>query len=139
MARHAAQWHGLPADDHELLAAQPAPYGPFFALIERTLHDHDPMQMPALLAEIARGEDAEMLAPLLARLSGFIDVEDATDAPAAIAAMILRLRVEAVDDQLKMLAELGDLSDTERTRYQELNALRNALRSRAQTLPPQPA
>ena len=128
LARHPAQWHELSADVHELLAGQAAPHGPFFTLLERSMHDHGPMQMDALLSEIGRGDDAGTVEPLIERLPRFLDVEDDAEAPAAIAAVIQRLRAEAIEDELRMLAELGELSDTERERYRQLNARRHALR-----------
>ncbi len=135
LARHPAQWHELPSDAHALLASQPAPHGPFFAQLERVLHEHGPVQLPALLAEVAGGDDAELLAPLVARLDGFLEVEDDADAPAAIAAVVQRLRAEAIDDQLKLLAESGELTDTDRERFRALHALRRSLRSGASPAP----
>ena len=129
LARHAGQWHELSADVHELLAGQPAPYGPFFTLLERALNEHGPMQMPALLAELSQGEDAEFLAPLLARLSGFHEVEDSADAHSAILAAVWQLRVQALDVSLGLLASSGELSPTEMDRYRALNTQRSALRN----------
>ncbi len=129
LSRHPAQWHELGSDAHALLAGQPAPYGAFFVQLERVLHDHGPIALPALLADLAAGDDAPMLAPLLERLGGLLDVEDGAEAPAAIAAVVARLHAQALDDELKLLAESGELSDIERERFRALHVQRRSLRS----------
>src|SRR5574337_477113 len=128
LARHPAQWHELPQDAHALLAGQPAPYGLFFAQLERLLHEHGPIRLPALLAQMSGDDDAQVLAPLLARLGAMLEVDDGAEAPAAIAAAIERLRARALDDELKLLAESGELSDIEHERFRTLHAQRRSLR-----------
>ncbi len=122
LARHTAAWLALPGDTHEFLAGQPAPYGQFFAGLERVLHDHGPITMPALIAELGRsdGEADDDLRGLLARLAGFHDVDDDEAPEVPIDAVLQRLRQQAVTEELKWLTESGELSD-------EATARRNAL------------
>ncbi|MBC7727558.1 MAG: DNA primase [Microbacteriaceae bacterium] len=122
LARHTAAWLALPGDTHEFLAGQPAPYGHFFAGLERVLHDHGPITMPALIDELGRsdGESDDDLRGLLARLAGFHDVDDDEAPEVPIDAVLQRLRQQAVTEELKWLTESGELSD-------EATARRNAL------------
>jgi DNA primase len=128
LARHAALWQDLPADDHDLLASQPAPYGGFFAALERVCHDHGPMTMAALLDELERDAEGETLRPLLARLRSFHELEH--DEPKAeIEAVLHRLRQRAVDDELQWLIESGELSEAATERRNALLALRAELKA----------
>lgn len=123
LARHAALWQALPADDHDLLASQPAPYGGFFAALERVCHDHGPMTMAALLDELERDIEAESLRPLLTRLRGFHEMEH--DEPQAeIDAVLARIRERAVEDEMKWLVESGaELSEAATERHKALISL----------------
>ena len=125
LARHSATWLALPGETHEFLAGQPAPYGGFFNALERVLHEHGAITMPALVAELRAqdpGDDAvdDGLRQLLQRLSGFHDVADDETPEVLLNAMLLRLRQQAVAEELRWLTESGELSD-------ESTARRNAL------------
>jgi len=125
LARHSATWLALPGETHEFLAGQPAPYGGFFNALERVLHEHGAITLPALVAEL-RGQDPDDdaldggLRRLLDRLSGFHDVADDETPEVLLDAMLLRLRQQAVAEELRWLTESGELSD-------EATARRNAL------------
>ena len=125
-ARHTAGWLALPGDTHEFLAGQPAPYGHFFAGLERVLHDHGPITMPALIDELGRnvGDADDGLRGLLARLAGFHDVDDDEAPEVPIAAVLQLLRQEAVNEELKWLTESGELSDEATARLNALSNLR---------------
>ena len=115
----------MPGETHELLAGQPAPYGDFFSGLERVLHEHGPITMPALMEELRRSEGDEGDGPgglglLLDRLAGFHDVADDEAPELTVEAVLLRLRQQAVTEELKWLTESGDLSE-------EATARRNAL------------
>ena len=125
LARHTAVWLDQPGETHEFLAGQPAPYGEFFTGLERVLHDHGPITMPALIDELRRGHsDADApddgLRLLLDRLATFHDVADDESPDVLLEAMLLNLRKQAIADELNWLTESGDLSD-------EATARRNAL------------
>ncbi len=128
LASHADLWHEMPAASHELLGTQPTPYGPFFAAIERLLHDHGPMALPAVLDALAEDMDAETLAPLMARLRQFHDASDGVPAE-DLAAVVHQLKLRAISDELNWLLESGDLSDTEAARFNELTRLRDRLKT----------
>jgi DNA primase len=128
LASHADLWHEMPAASHELLGSQPTPYGPFIAAIERLLHDHGPMALPAVLDALAEDVDAETIAPLMARLRQFHDAADGVPAD-DLAAVVHQLKLRAIADELNWLLESGDLSDTESARFNELTRLRDRLKT----------
>ncbi len=140
LARHAGVWLELSDESHRFLIAQPAPYSPFFAALERILHEHGAITMAALLAELRRApaegvEEAEAdpvgLTPLLDRLAGFHEVED-EEAPLLLVESVLRrLRQIAVKDELDWLIESGELSDAAIARRNELFALTAELKNAA--------
>ena len=126
--RQPTLWDELPAAAHDLLHAQPMPYGQFFATLERILHEHGSMAMPALLEEMGRDVESEgLLQPLLHRLSQFHEMPEDGD-NAAMGAVLHRLRQRAVDDELQWLIESGDLSDDAAQRRNQLLALRAQLK-----------
>jgi DNA primase len=133
LARHSAVWLAQAGDTHEFLAGQPAPYGDFFSALERVLHDHGPITMPALVAELRRqAADAEDgndgLRLLLDRLTGFHDVADDESPEVLLEAMLLSLRQQAIAEELRWLTESGELSDEATTRRNALFRLRDELK-----------
>ena len=148
LARHTAVWLDLSPETHDFLFAQPAPYSPFFAELERVLHEHGPVTMGALLAELrpavptpdeaaagdqyeAEAADAAGLPALLDRLAGFHEVDD-DDAPLQLLEAVLRrLRQRAVKDELDWLLESGDLSEAATARRNALIALTAELKNAA--------
>jgi len=129
LARHAGAWLDLPGDVHEFLAGQPSPHGPFFAALERTLHDHGAIALPSLLDELRSCPDADTLAPLLHRMAAYHAVDD-DEAPAVLVDGVLRrLKQRAVADELEWLIESGELSDEATARRRELIDLTRTLKA----------
>jgi len=142
LARHAAVWLELPPEAHDFLIAQPAPYNTFFNALERVLHEHGAITMPALIDELRRGtaaagepdspdgpEGPDGLKPLLDRLARFHEVDD-DDAPLSLVEAVLRrLRQRAVADELQWLIESGELSEAATARRNELIALTAELKN----------
>ena len=141
LARHAGAWLELAAESHEFLIAQPAPYGQFFAALERALHDHGAITMPALL-EALRRENSEALEqgdgdadqnglrPLLDRMTRFHEVEDDESPVLLVEDVLRRLRQRAVADELQWLIESGELSEAATERRNALIALTAELKNR---------
>ena len=147
-------WLDLAPETHDFLYAQPAPYNAFFSALDRALHEHGPVTLPALLAELrsagatdaadapggpgaragaegADDGDSPGLRSLLDRLAGFHEVDD-DDAPAALLEAVLRrLRQRAVKDELDWLLESGELSDAATARRNALIALTAELKNAA--------
>jgi len=128
LTRHADLWFSIPAPEHERLAGQPPPHGPFFCALERLLHDHGSLTPETLLDEMARLPDAALLAPLVQRIRALHHFDD-EEAPAAqFEVLVLRLRQQAVDDELQLLMESGDLSQDAAQRGKALLSLRAELK-----------
>jgi DNA primase len=128
LARHADLWHELPGADHELLATQPDPHGRFFCRLEQLLHDDAATTPTARLEALAGGDDADVLAPLLARIGALHHFDEEEARASQLAAVMWRLRQQAVDDELQLLIESGELSDAAAERRRALLALRATLK-----------
>ena len=123
-------WAALDGDSHDLLAAQPAPYDMFFSCIERCLHDQGPVAPAALLEALrARAEAANEGSAVLARIAGFHDPEAAADMAHELALVVSKLRLQAVDDELKLLFESGVQSPDAQLRSRELMSARRSLKA----------
>jgi len=129
LARHAAAWLDLPGDVHEFLAGQPSPHGPFFAALERTLHEHGAIALPSLLEELRNCPDADTLAPLLQRMTAYHPVDDDEAPQVLVDGVLRRLKQRAVADELEWLIESGELSDEATARRRELIDLTRSLKA----------
>ncbi|HMY80010.1 MAG TPA: hypothetical protein PLT98_14790, partial [Thauera aminoaromatica] len=122
---HDAQlWLNLPADTHELLARQPAPYDAFFGAIERLVHDQGALPMTTLLGDLqadpATREAGPSLALLIERVRNLHGFNDSDDPGAELAGVLHQLRLQAVNDEISLISESGDLSDEARQRHRRL-------------------
>lgn len=129
LAHHADLWFTLPDADHALLAALALPHGPFFCALERILHDHGMLTLDGLAAELAQLSDADSITPLLERVRGLHHLEHNDHAATELQALLHRLRQQAVDEELQLLMESGDLSDAAMQRGKLLLAQRASLRA----------
>lgn len=123
-------WDGLGGGTHDLLAEQPAPYGPAFAWLERHVHEHGNEQSAALLAEMARqdlGPQGTALAGRMAQLHAPGDVEHVER---DLQLVIGRLRVVLLKDEQRLLAESGLEAQDMAARYRELQREIDALNAR---------
>ena len=130
LTRHADLWLGLSHDTQLLLCEQPAPHGPYFAAIERLLHDHGPLAMTALLQDLAADAESDTLRPLLERVQRFHEID--ADPPASMLEAVLRnLELDVVNEALKELTAAGDLSDAAAARLRALYARQAELKRAA--------
>ncbi|MDT7835410.1 DNA primase [Aquabacterium sp. OR-4] len=129
LARHAGLWLELSGEVHDFLAGQGTPYNSFFAALERAVHEHGGIALPALLDEMRRGDDADVLAPLLDRMTGFHEVDDDEDPAALFDSVLRRLRQRAVAEELEWLIESGELSEAATERRRELIELTKQLKA----------
>ncbi|HZT55366.1 MAG TPA: DNA primase [Burkholderiaceae bacterium] len=123
-------WAQLDGEAHDLLAAQPAPYDAFFGCIERCVHEHGPLAPAAMLAELRHPSAADGEgAAVLSRIAAFHDPEPASDIAHELSLVIVKLRLNAVDEELKQLFESGTASPDTHKRAGELMALRKRLKA----------
>jgi len=122
-------WAALDGESHDILAAQAAPYDLFFGAIERSLHEHGALAPAALLDELRMlAEEVEGGTAVLTRVAGFHDPEPSTDLAKELTLVIAKLRLQAVNDELTQLIELGIESPDALTRRRELVDMRNRLK-----------
>ena len=131
LTRHSTRWNLLPAETHQFLVAQPAPYGSFFAALERVLNDQGDLPLAGLLEAVAADPDGPSLAALTARIGAF-HVNDDDPPESMFDPTLHRLRLQAVSDELDWLIESGsgELSEAALTRRRELVALRDEMKKR---------
>ena len=123
-------WAELDGEAHDLLAAQGPPYDAYFGCIERVLHDQGPLGAAALRDELALvAEDVPGSAAVLARIAAFHDPEPGTDLGVELRRVIDMLRLQAVDEELKLLFESGAMSPDAQRRGQFLQAERRRLKA----------
>ncbi|HET9642774.1 MAG TPA: DNA primase [Burkholderiaceae bacterium] len=113
-------WNQLEGPAHDLLAEQPAPYGPAFVWLERHLTHHGP-EHPATLLGMMLGEDfGPHSAALVDRVGELHEPDGQTDLLADLRRVLERLRLQTVKDELNLLFESGELSPDASLRAREL-------------------
>ncbi len=123
-------WSDLDSGSHDVLAAQSAPYDMFFSCIERCLHDQGPVAPSALLEALRAKAEAESEgSAVLARIAEFHDPEVGADVAQELSLVVSKLRLQAVDDELKLLFESGIQSPDAQLRSRELMAARRSLKA----------
>jgi DNA primase len=129
LVHRSESWAALDGESHDILAAQAAPYDLFFGCIERSLHEHGAVAKATMLDELRqRAGEVEGGAAVLTRISAFHDPEPAADLAAELALVIAKLRLQAVDDELKLLFESGVQSADAQARSRELMEARKRLK-----------
>ncbi len=126
-------WAALDGESHDLLAAQAAPYDLFFGCIERSVLEHGPLAANALLDELrSQAQAHENGGPaVLARIAAFHDPSAETDIAAELALLLDRLRLQAVEEELKLLFESGSAQSPDaHGRGRELLAMQAQLKAK---------
>ncbi len=123
-------WAGLDSDAHDLLAAQARPYETFFGCLERCVHEHGALAPAAMLEQLRDdvGDDSEA-AVVLARIARFHDPEAGSDLGRELSLVLAKLRLQAVDDELKLLFDSGAQSVDAQRRGRELMEARRRLKA----------
>jgi DNA primase len=135
LLQQSALWERLGAEDHERLAGLPAPYGAYFAWIERTLQDHGPLARGGLQQQLAADIESDPdgsaadLSALMARLADLVDLEHDVDAEAALREALRRLQADEVNDEIALILESGPPVGAALDRYRELEAMRRAFKA----------
>ena len=129
LVHRSESWALLDGESHDILAAQAAPYDLFFGCIERSLHEHGAVAKAAMLDELSqRADEVSGGAAVLTRIAAFHDPEPEADLAAEFALVIAKLRLQAVDDELKLLFESGVQSADAQSRSRELMEARKRLK-----------
>jgi DNA primase len=124
-------WARLDGGAHDLLAGQPAPYDALFGAIERCVHEHGPLAPAAMLDELRAQAppDDPGAAAVLARIAAFHDPEPEADIGHELSLVVTKLRLNAVDEELKSLFDSGAQSPDSMRRSRELMDERRRLKA----------
>lgn len=129
-------WSVLDGETHDLLAQQEGPYGALFAALERCVHEHGAQAPAAMLDEMRSGLAEPAAHAVLDRVAALLAPESATDLEAELRVTVERLRLQAVQDELKLLFESGaELSDAAQQRGRSLMAAQASLKARLAAAP----
>jgi DNA primase len=128
--QRAELWQPLGHDAHELFSEQAAPYGEFFAWLDRLLNEQGVLAPAALMAEMVSEQAVTSLGTLAERIAQFHSVEVGSLAPQELAAILDGLRLQAVTEELAMLAETQGLSDEAGQRQKALYGQQSELKKR---------
>jgi DNA primase len=123
-------WERLGHEAHELLTAQAPPHGRFFTWLDRLIHDQGPLAPAALAAALDADGSAAELQQLHDRVRGFHDVPADDGVQAELEVIIDRLRLQATQAELELLAGTEGLSEAARARQRELIGRQRALKER---------
>ncbi len=138
LVQRSEMWLALDGDSHDLLAGQAPPYGALFGLLERTLHDHGSLAGEALLAELQAQAEPLGATAVVASVKEFLPPDPDADLARDLAIVLERLRLQAVEDELKLLFDSGTLSALAQQRGKELHEERRRLKALS-TKPPEPS
>ena len=95
--------------------------------MERLLHEHGAMLLDALLTDLAAQPEAEVLAPLLARIRADHALDP--DPPASdLATLMGQIEFTELSDQIALLVQSGDLSEDDQRHFRALYARQAALK-----------
>ena len=123
-------WTSLDNESHDMLAGQPAPYDAFFACVERSVLEHGPLAPAALLQELRALADKEGGSDtVLLRIAQFHDPEAQTDISVELSKALDGLRLQAVEEELKLMFESGALSPDAQNRGKQLLEMRSKLKA----------
>jgi DNA primase len=122
-------WTGLDGEAHDMLANQAPPYGLLFGAFEQILLDHGPLNCAAYLHQLHTSAAPGNGQEVLRRISAFQGPDASMDFERELRLVIDRMRLQAVEDELKQLFESGTLSPDAQHRSRQLMSLRANLKA----------
>ena len=123
-------WERLGNEAHALLTQQAAPYGEFFAWLDRLIQEHGTLAPGALLLELDAAAAPAALNLLAARVGRFHEIPAGDEAQHEINVIVDRLRLRQAQAELERLAETSALSAPMRARQLELLRRQRELKER---------
>src|SRR5690606_21473410 len=129
LAARSELWEQLPAHCHELLCEQAGVFGDFFRWLDRLLLQEGPLAADALHEQMRQAlpEDGQDLpfTHLLKRIEDFHDVLSGDENLDELLGLVKPLQLQAINDELELLTQSGDLSEAAKAR--ELDLIRQSL------------
>jgi DNA primase len=123
-------WEQLPTEMQQLLCEQNMPLGAFFSWLDRVLMDEGPMSAAALLERLSADANSTeglvgdtALISLAQRLGGLHEVTVSEQSAEDIINLVQPLQLRALNDELELLLQSGELSDQAEARKLELITL----------------
>ncbi|RZL01352.1 MAG: DNA primase [Rubrivivax sp.] len=124
-------WEQVPATAHDILCEQPAVYGHFFRWLDRLVHDQGALASQELIdrmrhATLGDDDHSSSVEPdpgfsaLAERITNFHDVLTGNESLADLLALIKPLELQALNDELELLTQSGELSEAAEVRKMEL-------------------
>ena len=123
-------WAALDGEAHDMLAQQASPYGPLFGAFEQILLDHGPLNSAAYTQELRTSAAPGSGQDVLARISEFQEPDSTMDFERELRLVVDRMRLQAVEDELKQLFESGPLSIDAQHRSRQLMSVRAHLKAK---------
>lgn len=131
-------WEQLPPALCDLLCDQPMPLGAYFSWLDRQIIEEGPLQASELLQRLqggvgdAHGEGPspvdEALQALARRLANFHDITLVQDKVSDLVDLIRPMQLQALNDELDLLLQSGELSEAAERRKLELFKLTRDLK-----------
>ncbi|MBC7700165.1 DNA primase [Aquabacterium sp.] len=127
-------WDQVPASAHDLLCEQPGVYGHFFRWLDRLVHDQgaigaqeliDRMRHATLGDDDSPGHSESIeqdpgFSALAERITNFHDVLTGQESLDELLGQIKHLQLQSMQDELELLTQSGELSDSAEARKIEL-------------------
>ena len=123
-------WERLGNDTHALLTGQPAPHGTFFSWLDRLIQEHGALGPAALLEELSAPTAPAGLNTLAVRMQQFHDMPAGDEARHEVDVVVDRLRLQAAQAELEMLAGTAAQDAAARARQRELLQRQSELKER---------
>ena len=122
-------WSALDGQSHDLLASQASPYGLLFGAFEQIMLDHGPLASAAFLQQLRACAAPGSAEDVLKRIDAFQEPDQKMDFAQELRLVVDRLRLGAVEDELKLLFESGTLSPDAQERSRQLMGVRARLKA----------
>ena len=129
-------WAGIDGEAHDMLASQAPPYDQLFGGFERILLDHGSLTCAAFLQELRSLVGPGTGQDVLARISELHDPDPKMDFGRELRLVVDRMRLQAVEDELRQLFESGVLSADSQDRGRQLMAMQARLKAQFAVAPP---
>ncbi len=127
-------WEQIPATAHDLLCEQPAVYGHFFRWLDRLVHNQGAIASPELIDRMrhatlddddspshgAPTEPDPGFSALAERITNFHDVLTGQESLDELLGQIKHLQLQSLQDELELLTQSGELSESAEARKIEL-------------------
>ncbi|MEY4764004.1 MAG: hypothetical protein RI907_677 [Pseudomonadota bacterium] len=128
-------WEHLPPDIQQLLCEQPMPLGAFFTWLDRVVMDEGPLASTALLERLSADANSPegivgdtALIALAQRLGALHEVTLTEQTADEVIALAQPMQLRALNDELDLLLQSGELSEQAEARKLELIGLSTQLK-----------